>query len=547
MNNIIKMTVISLTVIMSSNAIGQNIGDALRLTQNNYYGTARSIGLGNAMTALGGDLGSVVLNPAGSAVNNFSQFTFSPNISLITTQSAYNNGEGFANTIKGERQKFTVPSIGVILNFSSGERSGLKNVTLSFIGNATDYCYDEMLSKGTNDKTSYSGEIASHASKYHLDPNKLQNDNFDDSKFPYTWDALVGFRSGIISVYGGHDDRYIGVAEKYTTDPTTKIEDIRTAGPLDQMYNRKRSGRKYDMLMNLGMNISDKLYIGGNIGFVSLYSNVSTNYRETAKDPSAFENEFELDGGKRKVKAYLDNFTFKQALKISGSGVYAKLGMIALPVNWVRIGAAIQTPTAMALRETYQCSGKTEFDKTMFNAESTSPKGRNSYRLITPYRANLGLALTSKRGLLSFDYEMADYSGMKFKETDLSFVGDNGFEEVNDQIKETLSLAHSFRAGAEFKITPAVAVRAGYNFSTSPERYIENGVKRSVKAYTKAFSFGAGYSSSDSFFCDLAFRFQKYADEYLMPYGNYIDNTPSPEIKISKGLWNIIMTFGWRF
>jgi hypothetical protein len=46
--------------------------DGLTFSQNNYYGTARSIGMGNAMTAVGGDLGSIGINPAGSAVYNFS-------------------------------------------------------------------------------------------------------------------------------------------------------------------------------------------------------------------------------------------------------------------------------------------------------------------------------------------------------------------------------------------------------------------------------------------------------------------------------------------
>ena len=38
------------------NANGQTVGDALRFSDQNYYGTARSIAMGNAFTALGGDL-----------------------------------------------------------------------------------------------------------------------------------------------------------------------------------------------------------------------------------------------------------------------------------------------------------------------------------------------------------------------------------------------------------------------------------------------------------------------------------------------------------
>lgn len=44
--------------------------DAYNFSKTNYAGTARSMALGNAMTALGGDIGAIVLNPAGSAVFN---------------------------------------------------------------------------------------------------------------------------------------------------------------------------------------------------------------------------------------------------------------------------------------------------------------------------------------------------------------------------------------------------------------------------------------------------------------------------------------------
>ena len=53
-----------------------------------YYGTARSIALGGAMTALGGDLGSVTYNPAGSAVNHYSQFTITPAVSVAVSNSS---------------------------------------------------------------------------------------------------------------------------------------------------------------------------------------------------------------------------------------------------------------------------------------------------------------------------------------------------------------------------------------------------------------------------------------------------------------------------
>ena len=74
-----KKTFIAITLMLSAIVAGaQTMYDGLTFSQNNYYGTARSLGMGNAMTAVGGDLGSIGINPAGSAVFNYSQFAFHP-------------------------------------------------------------------------------------------------------------------------------------------------------------------------------------------------------------------------------------------------------------------------------------------------------------------------------------------------------------------------------------------------------------------------------------------------------------------------------------
>ena len=50
---------------MALQAGAQDWRDALNISENDYLGTARSVGMGNAMTAVGGDLGSLTFNPAG--------------------------------------------------------------------------------------------------------------------------------------------------------------------------------------------------------------------------------------------------------------------------------------------------------------------------------------------------------------------------------------------------------------------------------------------------------------------------------------------------
>ena len=70
---------------------GQTMYNALDFSENNYYGTARTVAMGNAFTALGGDIGGLTINPAGSAVASYSQITITPSLNI-----AVNTAQGTA-------------------------------------------------------------------------------------------------------------------------------------------------------------------------------------------------------------------------------------------------------------------------------------------------------------------------------------------------------------------------------------------------------------------------------------------------------------------
>ena len=79
---------ISTLLLVFSALSAQTMSDALTLGQTNYYGTARTLGMGNAVTAVGGDMGSISINPAGGAVSAFSQVTFSTGWNTASSSSS---------------------------------------------------------------------------------------------------------------------------------------------------------------------------------------------------------------------------------------------------------------------------------------------------------------------------------------------------------------------------------------------------------------------------------------------------------------------------
>ena len=544
-----KIIPLTLLAAVSVNAAAQNVQDALRFSENNYYGTARSISMGNAFTALGGDLGSINLNPAGSAVNSFSQVTFTPNVSIVSTTSDYNampsQSTAYGSTLNNSSARFTLPNVGFTLNFDTNARRGLKRVTFGFIANATANYLDDMAAGGRNTATSYAGSLASMMSGVNSSLLNGENGYYGNANVP--WNQVTGWQSGMVSTYGSANDKYIGATEKLIDDGKGG-QTIQLADAIDQLYGRRSHGNKYDLLLNVGLNISDRVYVGGNLGIVSMDYTRNEYFKEIAVDPDKFGVEFD-NGSGGVSKTYFNSLRYRYSYDMQGGGVYAKFGIIAVPIDGLRIGAAIQTPTANWITEHWQHAGETWYQSNVFDANATSPKGEYKYKFVSPFRANFGVAYTfGGWGLVSVDYEICDYSTMKFKETDTNdnTVFDNG---VNRDIKNFTGAAHALRLGAEVKPVPQFAIRAGYNFTSSPERYIDDltGKKMTPKAYKHSLAAGVGYSSKGSFFCDLAFRWTKNPYEYVYPYDSYIDGELSPEIRNRARFYDVVATFGWRF
>ncbi len=567
MRKVIFTALVSLTV---ATAGAQTMYDGLTFSQNNYYGTARSIGMGNAMTAVGGDLGSIGINPAGSAVAGYSQFTITPNLTISSMSSSYSaypidGSDIFLNERTKNLARVTLPNIGATLNWSTGNSSGLTSITYGFLFNGTNDYTGQMLAGGTNDKTSYLSSMAVAADGFDIDFLNGYRDannneiNIRDNAYYYAddrnqfapWNVIANAQAGAIANYGDQKDpsyywRYIAATEgyNYTSEKDEEgnyIYDVFLRGNLDQAYGRKVTGSKYDAILNVGFNFSHKFFLGVNLGITSLNYNFDEYFKEAAQDPGKFPIDFGEKGG-----TYFDNYRTRYSYTAEGSGVYGKIGFLFTPVDGVRLGAAVQTPTVMEINDRLRHDVNVNYTHSQFNGSAQTPEGNYSYRLRSPYRLNAGAAFTfAGMALLSADYEMTDYSTMKFMSKEGNW--DSSFDGVNDDIRDCMGVSHMLRVGAEFKPVPELAVRAGYNFTTTPEYVYDGDLKTKLNDRINAFSVGLGYSSNGSFFADIAARLTTLADEYISPYANYLEGVDSPMILNKREIYSITATFGWRF
>lgn len=541
-----KKTVISIFLGLSAICgYAQTAYDALLFSENNYEGTARTMAMGNAFTALGGDLGSVGINPAGSAVAGYSQLTLTPSLtfSASTTQgvSPYKDGHlpYFERQMKSRMTDLGMPNIGFTINYDTNRTSGVKNVTFGFVVNKTAAWNEDVYAAGTNSTTSFMGSMAYDATVSGLTGTDLGAAAAFDLM---PWKPVVGYQSGMISTFGGYDDQFVGASEVIYDNG-----DVALGGPLNQSYGRRVDGGKYDYLINVGANISDFIYIGANLGISSLDYTYNEYFKETAVDPSDFE--IALSNGET---IYFDEMRYKYAYSASGAGYYGKIGVIVTPGAGLRIGAAVQTPTINTITEEWQQAGETSYTDGKYDASSSSPYGRGSYRMVSPSRANFGIAYAfGKLGVISADYEVTDYSQMRFRTSDYDR---DYFESVNEEIREYFRASHMLRLGLEVKPMAELAVRAGYSMATSPEKCFECSSDIPT-VRNQNVSFGLGYSSKNSFFADFAVRRTILQDEYFMPYADYMydadgylnENAYAPEIINERSLWKVLVTFGWRF
>ena len=91
-----KKISILILVVISINLNAQNEIDALRYSEQNIFGTAKFNSMGGAFGSLGGDFTSLSYNPAGIALYQNAELSFTPSLSMNEMNSSI-NGNNFTN------------------------------------------------------------------------------------------------------------------------------------------------------------------------------------------------------------------------------------------------------------------------------------------------------------------------------------------------------------------------------------------------------------------------------------------------------------------
>jgi hypothetical protein len=488
---------ISAVLFMFQGVIAQNVEDALRYSQIFYGGTARFMSMGGAFTALGGDLSAISLNPAGTGVFRSSEFSLTPQLVYNNTSSLWNNSAS-----KDVSSVFNLGQIGIVSNIlSTNKEKGLVNLNIAYSYNRTNNFTENITISGISNNSSMADYWVSRAN------GKSTLDIPDDAWAAYQT-YLIDTLPTSNTLYGTTFSRY--GANSFSTYGQEIKRVITNVG-----YTGEHA-------FSIGANFSNMFYFGTTLAISRL--NYTGHLEHLESDVNNVIYDFK-------------SFTYADHLEATGTGYSLKIGTIIKPVEFLRIGLALQSPTVYRITENYFDNISSHFDTQLNNIDHYEYINKTSsykYTLTTPFRANAGFALQiKKRAIISADYEFVNYSISQFSKA----IDGQSFDNENRSIREMYKSASNIRLGAELRLSN-IYLRGGYSYYG---KAFKPGEDNKALDYN-TLSFGIGMRQQN-FYLDLGFTalyssrlYYMYSDPgYLQP----------ATIKTTRNTFAV--TFGYKF
>lgn len=558
---------VSLLLFVLAQSHAQTVYDGVDFTAKDLNGSARFVGMGGAMSALGGDISTIGTNPAGIGIYRSNDIMLSFGYSALDAEANYAGGSYSAS-----KNRWNFDNVGLVYASKIGNKTALRYVNFGFnyhkaknfhrnmtmagdlggqsqlfqIAGMSDGITPDFWNNGSIFNNNEIGWLSALAWEGYLIGPGITNENtgylhqdangqqyYIDSKNNLTFDAV------------GADGKHNSLAYEdyglYQTEPG-----VVGASPYLREYSSRESGGIDEYDFNVSFNFKDRFYLGLTVGVYDLDYNKYTLYNEDSQGEG---------GGGYQIESFNN---------ISGSGVDVKLGAILRPFQYspLRIGLALHTPIFYKLTHSTSARMVSDFATEVIDTYDYLNGGdmKTEYQLKTPWTYNVSLGYTVGNYLaVGAEYEYQDYGCIKFDDPG----GRNMLFETR-QAKNNLKGVHTLRVGAEYKVIPQFALRVGYNLQTSP--YKDNAIKvlpiNSVRTDTdfmnlkslNNYTLGIGYRGS-MFYADLAYKLtSQKADLYPFVYYELADNIGNvnyrelpPMSKMTFSRSQVLLTLGIRF
>ena len=516
--------------------------DAYRYSPMDLNGTARSIGMGGAFGALGGDMSAMSHNPAGIAVYRSSELQTTLALTRTDADATWTGVKDSKSLVRMRFDNFSY--VGYV---PTGYDSGIKawnfgvaytrvrdfNRAYHVTGRPTRSLADYAAMR-TSTAREQNGRIFG-LSEDKLAANSAYNDLTGD------WLSVLGYKAGFFGtrykdlndVYGSSFGAYNSSGIWTSNSPSQSTMEINESGQIVE-YNFSGS-----------MNISDRVFLGATVAVTDITYHLNAAQRDDfgANNYAALQNALETDG----------------------SGYSINLGAIIRPIDELRLGVAYNSPKWYRMTDYYYASAQSyssaDAKNPLMSSSTPQDKGSFSYAFRSPDRWIFSLAgVVGQTALLSLDYELTDYRKMRLGNRD----DDTYYSDITQQAERDFKVGQTLKLGAEYRVTPQFSVRAGYVWQASPmqgrltaggEIFTSGTVTHySTVGTANTYTVGLGYRFTPNFYVDLACLYRSAAEQ-LHPFSDLpitdasrhlsalSADVASTQIKTTRTL----LTFGYRF
>jgi len=477
---------------ISTNSFAQYAKDAVRFSTGQPGSTSRIKALGNAGTAVGGDLSSISGNPAGLGYFTHSELSITPEFDNYTNQTSYIGEPNTANrnTVNFSNASFVFYSQ---LAQPSGQKRDKGWLSLNFgvNYNRSSNFYERVRYGAKNNNNSINDYYASLANSQGLGNDLLQD-----------WAA----GAQLIDAYGTASD---------FTYKSNSLPGVQQTGFVS------RTGGVSGIDMAVGANYSNKLYVGLGLGVSEIRYHTNNSLNETG-------NLSVLENGNAVTHGFNSNYIQFQDTK--GEGYNVKLGILYKLIENIRVGATITSPTFYTIDDSFneglnnQITGGTKYiyDPTEYAI---------TYTMRTPFKFAGGLSIfMGNIGFITGDVEYMDYTTTHINNSpDYDYT--NGYD--NEIIKANYRSVVNAHAGIELKIVDMLYFRGGYGLQRNP---LKGG------ADTKMITGGLGYHIGN-YYIDAACMNIK-GSQNVMQY-DIGAGTPAAVVNATNN--NFFLTIGLKY
>lgn len=508
----IYLTVASLAF-TSFVAVAQETYENTKLIDNDLNGTARYVGMGGAMEALGADLSTIGTNPAGLGLFRKGKADFSFG---LVNQTGMNKFNSLSKT------NMSFDQIGVVFNLSKTPNASI-NIGFNYHKSRN---FDQLLN---------AANTLNNASQNKLTYQKYRNQVFKERK-DLTYSQLDALYMDNLL----YDNR----TKKYYNFPATGY-----------LYNQENKGYIGEYDMNLSANLNDRVYLGLTMGIHDVHYKGYAEYTENFV-PNANN---------------IPGLTLNDSREITGTGFDVKLGAIVRPMaeSPFRLGAYIHTPVWYDLT--------TSNYTVLTDGTARPNVGETyDFRVNTPWKFGLSAGTTlADRIALGATYEYAAYNAMQTRIKDggtydwyygTYYESSHNDRAMNNHTEDALKGQHTLKLGAEARITDHFSLRAGYNYLSAlyKDAAVKDGSLNSPGTYyasstsyvnwkdTNRFTFGLGWNVW-RFNIDLAYQYSQQNGTFY-PFMNYHEGSaPSVEdnianpTQVNNKQHQLLLTMGYKF